>query len=132
MRFSSRTLQFRYRYVKILPARSAVVPKQFVFHVADAFALHGVGHDAGGMTRRKGRVSERLFDGCAIVPIDFPSTPSKRPPFFCQRLEVDDILNAAQALDFVVVHYHYQVVEFVMRCKKSGLPHRTFLTLAVA
>ena len=47
-------------------------------------------------------------------------------------IEASDIVHIAEALNFVVVDDHGQVVQSMMRSKERCLPIRAFITLAVA
>src|ERR1044072_6820807 len=126
-----RRLELSERALEVLAARRAVVVEQLVLHVGDTLALHRVGDDAARPADLERHRAERRLDRAEVVPVDFAPPPAQAAPLVGQRLEVDHLFDAAEALDLVVVDDHREVVEPVLRREQGGLPGRALVALAV-
>src|SRR5262245_50142817 len=100
---SLRRRQFGERLRHQLSARRAVVPHELIFHEADALALDGMRHDAARLPGHQWQLGEGALDLIEIVTVDLAYAPAEGLPLGRQRLEVDDVLDAAETLNLVVV-----------------------------
>src|SRR5262249_38356187 len=132
MRFSLGVVQLSQRLRHVLAHRRAVVPQELVLHIADTFAFNGVRDNATRAAYFKRHLSDGLFDCVNIVALELADCPSKSPPFVGQRVEIDYVLDCAEALNFVVVDEDNEVVELMVRRKERGFPNGTFIAFAVA
>src|SRR5436309_1096086 len=105
------------------------MPGEQAFHVGDPFALDGVRENhlgPTGMRRREGRL-----DGGMIVSIDVKDGPAEAAPLVSERFEIEHVLDAAEALDLVVIHESGQRIELVMTRKENRFPVGAFIELAI-
>src|SRR5215472_10912732 len=132
MPFSLLTVQLRQRLGHVVTHGSAVMPEEFVLHVADALALNGVRDDAAWPAGFEWHLRDGLLHSAHIVAIEFADGPAEGAPFIGKRIEINHFFDRAETLYFVVVHKDHEVVEPVMRREQGRFPHRTFVAFAIA
>jgi len=107
------------------------VPCKAILHEGDALALDCMSNQHG----RNGRGSgdrECLFEGFVAMAVDFLNMPTECTPFVSKRLQGQDSIDPAEALNLVVVDDADEVVEPVVRGEQGRLPGRALVTFAVA
>ena len=100
----------------------SVVPRELVLHEVNPFALGRVGNDAARFAILEGQVTHRAAEFRMVVAVDLPDGPIESGELLRQRGEVENFVNAPEALDLVVIDDEDQVVEVVMWREENCLP----------
>jgi hypothetical protein len=103
-----------------------------VLHEGDAFALDGVGHNAGGPALGGLGFPQRLLNGGEIVAIDLDGVPAEGAPLIGHGRDSHDVLHEAIELDAVVIHDGNYVIDLMEGAGHGGFPDLAFLDFAVA
>src|SRR5215472_7159059 len=103
MPFSSLTVQLLQRLPHVVAHGSAIVPEEFVLHIADALALNRVRDDAARPAGFEWHLRDGLLHSAHIVAIEFANGPAEGAPFVGKGIQVDYFSDCAEALNLVVV-----------------------------
>src|SRR5450432_2747290 len=107
------------------------MPQELILHERHTLTFHRIGDNAARLSAFERQVQKGVDKLLMIMSIDLLDAPAEGFPLSAEGLEIEDVANISQALDFVIVDDRHKIVQLVMGCEKCCFPNRAFVTFPV-
>src|SRR6476619_6561652 len=102
------------------------MPFDHILHIAHAFPFYCMCNDKIWFALREGYFIKRLFQFVEVMAIHMPDDPSKAFKFLIDRIGITHVRRWTGYLEFIMINDSAEIIEFIVRCRQSRLPVRTF------